>query len=105
MRHKNILDSSESIRLLGELLSVVPEVAKLDRQNHQEAWALVHMLRDLEKEFCDFLDLLPELLEGKGSKPKLATLLDIGESFRHIDYHLRASRFYEYLQHDVETRP
>ncbi|MEW6743529.1 MAG: hypothetical protein AB1486_12300 [Planctomycetota bacterium] len=43
--------------------------------------------------------MLPRLVQGSPSEQDIeGVLLDIGEELRHALYHIKASRFYSYLQ-------
>jgi hypothetical protein len=57
---------------------------------------------DLEESFQAFLeDQLPKLTQGELKAPKVYdVLLDIGEEFRRILYHIKAPKFYAHL-HDA----
>jgi hypothetical protein len=58
----------------------------------------------LEESFGKFLEeQLPKLTDDHGERPEIYDLLlEIGEEFRHILYHIRDPRFYRYLdaKHD-----
>jgi hypothetical protein len=76
-------------------------VTKFDEGEHQEASTLAHAFADLEESFDKFLnEHLPRLVRDQpdaGEIPGL--LLEIGEEFRHILYHLRDPKFYSYLHY------
>jgi len=61
-------------------------------------------LGELEESFNKFLhEQLPKLTNDQTSTSELYdVLLDIGEEFRHIIYHIRDPKFYKYL---TDTRP
>jgi hypothetical protein len=92
------------LRRIAELLETCEQVSKYDSPQEKEAWTLAHAFLDLEESFTSFLrSQLPRLKAG-GMTPKetYELLFDIGEELRHILYHIRDLRFYDYLR-DEET--
>ncbi len=95
-----IIATPEDVARLAGRLSRCSEVTRYDAGEHREAWALAGSFADLEGSFRALLDeQLPRLAEG--NLPPSETydlLLDIGEEFRHILYHiLEQQKFYKYL--------
>ena len=74
-------------------------LGKYDKDDKVEADTLAHAFSDLEESFRVFLDeLLPRLKEQDLDEEGLNDLLlDIGEEFRHILYHIQDPSFYQYL--------
>jgi len=75
------------------------ELEITERGNEEEPWTLAGDLVDVEKSLLVLSnDLFPKLLESS-TKPQdvKEILLDIGEEFRHIAYHIGNSEFYKYL--------
>ena len=99
---KSILRDQAAIKRLADLLSNCPEVTKYDQGEEQEAGVLAHSFGDLEDSFRTFLnEQLPKLIDEHTSPAELYdVLLEIGEEFRHILYHIGDSKFYRYLQRD-----
>jgi len=99
MSVQRILKDVAAENALGEVLARCPEVTRYDENEHREAWALAHAFSDLEESFCVFLEeLLPKLTQGQLDAGETHdVLLDIGEEFRHILYHLKKLKFYSYL--------
>ncbi len=97
--NRRIIDNAEGIKALATRLSTCEAVAKLDVGDEKEAWTLAHAFSDLEGSFRTFLDeQLPRLRQEELSPDAIHDLLlDIGEEFRHILYHLNDTRFYAYL--------
>jgi hypothetical protein len=89
----------EKIKLLAETLSKCSKVTQYNTAESDEAWTISHNLIDLEESFKNITnELLPELLNVKLNDEKIEDiLLDIGEEFRHILYHIKNSKYYEYL--------
>jgi len=95
-----IIGTPKDVARVAEWLSRCPEVTRYDAGEHKEAWALADSFADLEGSFRALLDeQLPKLAQG--NLPPSETydlLLDIGEEFRHILYHiLEQQKFYRYL--------
>jgi hypothetical protein len=86
-------------RRLAERLSRVPQVSSLDSDNEKEAETLTHAFADLEASFRVFLDeQLPRLLAREAKAEDINDILiEIGEEFRHILYHIRDPKYYRYL--------
>lgn len=86
-------------RRLTERLASLKSVSQFDRPREPQAATLTHSLTDLEKSFREVLDtLLPKLLDESLASDQLNdVLLDIGEELRHILYHIRDPRFFDYL--------
>ena len=84
---------------LAEKLSQLPSVIKHDKGEHKEAWTLAHSFLDLEESFKKFTDIyLPRLEHGNLSDKEVDDLLlDMGEDFRHIIYHLNDPEYFRYL--------
>jgi hypothetical protein len=97
-RQKLLADQSVRKALAGRL-SKCPDVTKFNKGDEKEAGVLAHAFGDLEESFCAFLDeQLPRLMDDQASPAELFdALLDIGEEFRHILYHIHDPRFYRYL--------
>jgi hypothetical protein len=96
-----LLDLEQEIDL-AKRLSSIPSVAQFDEPGEPEGWAIAHALHDLEGSFRTILDeLIPKLVDKSAEPDALNdTLLDVGEEFRHILYHIRALRYYRYLIDD-----
>jgi hypothetical protein len=95
-----IIATPEDVAHLAERLSRCSEVTRYDAGEHKEAWALAGSFADLEGSFRVLLDeQLPKLAQGNLPPSEMYDLLlDIGEEFRHILYHiLEQQKFYRYL--------
>jgi hypothetical protein len=100
MNNQRLLKDAAAINALAQLLMRCPEVTQHDQDQHIEAGAIAHAFSDLEESFHIFLEEhLPRLTKGQLKPSELRDLLlDIGEEFRHILYHIKAPKFYSYLQ-------
>jgi hypothetical protein len=99
MKRKHLLEDPAIVKSLAERLSACNAVTRFDRGESREAWTLAHAFADLEESFRKILeDQLPKLLQQLPDSNTEETLLEIGEEFRHILYHIADSEFYRYLR-------
>ncbi len=110
------LRTVQDVKRLAALLADSPDVVRFDRGDHKEAWALADSLAEMEKLMREFLDSeLPRLVNAELPQSEVGgVLLDIGELFRRILYHmLEQQQFYQYLvpsaalsdDEDISLRP
>jgi hypothetical protein len=95
-----IIATPQDVAHLANRLSRCSEVTRYDAGEYKEAWALAGSFADLEGSFRALLDeQFPKLAQGDLSpSDTYDLLLDIGEEFRHILYHmLEQQKFYKYL--------
>ena len=109
LEQNEILKTAAIVKQLAERLSECLEVTRYNSDQHNEAWALAVSLSDIEASCRTFLkEQLPHLA-GDNLTPAEAyeVLLDIGEEFRHILYHIiEQPMFYRYLAPEtVKNRP
>jgi hypothetical protein len=99
MSKDRILKNVADWERLAERLAKCPEVTRFDTGQEKEASTLAHAFADLEESFRAFLDdQLPRLAQGNLPPSEMCDLLlDIGEEFRHILYHIQDPKFYRYL--------
>lgn len=99
MSRKRILQDEKAVARLAEWLRQDPKVTDFDSVDRQEAWELAHSFSELEESFCKCLETyFPHLLKpGADAEQINDLLLDIGEEFRHILYHIASTKFYRYL--------
>jgi len=95
-----VLKTADDVKRLAERLAQCPDVTRFDEGQHKEAWALADSFADLEDSCRAFLDdQLPKLVD-ENLKPEETcdVLLEIGEEFRHILYHIiEQQKSYKYL--------
>lgn len=91
--------NGEAYRALAKMLEKCPEVKKHDQDNEREAYTMAHSLLDLENSFKTFLEQYLPRLKNINLSPSETynLLLDMGEEYRHILYHIRDQKFYRYL--------
>lgn len=94
-----ILKNTDAIKALAEKLSQYSAVNKYDTTEDKEAWTLAHAFGDLEDSFRRFLqDQLPRLVnENLDETEAKDVLLEVGEEFRHILYHIKDPLFFRYI--------
>jgi hypothetical protein len=104
MNEQRLLGDQASVKALADRLSKCPDVAKYDYESVKEGGVLAHALGDLEECFVAFLnEHLPRLMDDQSRPAEIFdALLDLGEEFRHILYHIHDPKFYQYLhrEHD-----
>src|SRR5579862_6496529 len=100
---------AERLSKLAAKLAQCPAVTKDDTANESQAWTMAHAFTDLETSFQVFIDeQIPKLLEENLTPQEIHDLLlDIGEEFRHIIYHINDPQLYKRLlaplQHDCPS--
>jgi len=102
MNQSRRLLNPETVGGLIDRLSSIPSVKQFDQPGEPQAATLAHSLGDLEQSFRTTLDeLLPRLLDPQKTPAELNdVLLDIGEELRHILYHIKDPRFFDYLSEE-----
>jgi len=103
MSVQRLLENAEALKALAIYLSKCPEVIKFDEGESKEAWELAHTFADLEESFHKFLEYhLPMLVQDQTKPSEISNILaEIGEELRHIAYHIKNTRFYQYINQDV----
>jgi hypothetical protein len=96
------LMTPEAARRLTERLARLKSVSQFDQPGEPQAATLAHSLTDLERSLREILEaLLPRLLdESLASDQLYDVLLDIGEELRHVLYHIKDPKFFDYLTDD-----
>ena len=94
-----LLSKPADINKLAHTLISLTRVSRFDTDEEIEGGSLAHAFSDLESAFRKFLlELLPRLTAENVSDAEATNILhEIGEEFRHINYHLHDPKFYEYL--------
>lgn len=94
----------KEINKLAKRLAEVELIAKYNEGKHKEAWNIAYAFPDLEASFEKFSqDLLPKLLKSNLSDDEIKeTLIEIGEEFRHIIYHIKDSRYFKEFTEGVD---
>jgi hypothetical protein len=101
MSSRRLLGETTDLKALAERLTTCKDVTQFDTGEEREAWTLAHAFGDLEESFRRFLEeQLPRLTSGQITGLEIHNLLlEIGEEFRHILYHIKDPKFYRYLDH------
>ena len=99
MNQAPVLASGDAVSDLARRLSRCERVARFDTDTERQGSTLAHSFSDLEGSFRKFLlELLPRLTAADSDESEIERiLLDIGEEFRHILYHIRDPRYYRYI--------
>lgn len=100
MKPNNSEIFATEMKELAERLEICQQVKRYDSAEEKQAWTLAHNLLDLEQSFRTYLDQQFPRLKKEELNPDQMNdlLLEIGEEFRHILYHIRDSAFYAYLR-------
>ena len=99
MKAERNFQQPEDIDILADRFAVLKEVSQFDKDDEPAAWNIAYNFSELEGSFRKFVELhLPKLNSDDLSQDEIyEVLLDIGEEFRHILYHLRDAPFYGYI--------
>jgi hypothetical protein len=75
------------------------KVNSLDSDNEMEAVRLAHAILDMSDSFKAISEqLIPKLTSNEITSEEIEEiLLDIGEELRHVVYHIKDTRFYDYI--------
>lgn len=99
-----VLPDVDALKQLVDQLNRSPKIVELNKRYSKpeetpEAWTLAHAFRDIgESSHKIFAIILPKLMHSNPNGQETTDLLlDIGEEFRHILYHIRDPKFFEYL--------
>ena len=109
MGERKLLTEPSDVKALADRLYQLAFFARMpDSLRQEKAWGLAHALSDLEQSLRVLLDAhFPRLLLNDAARTDLTdVLLDMGEEFRHILYHLNDASFYSYLtDQDPPSQP
>ena len=91
------------IDALAALLERLPEVRKHNEQEDTQADIMAFGLIDIAEEADDLRAMVEHLRrDDLTDEQRLELLKDIGESLRHIDYHIHDMAFYDEYVDEVE---
>ena len=93
------MNYAEKLNKITDILSKSQKVNSFDDDN-RECEKLAHALLDIKESSEELTErLLPKLTAHNLTEDNIEEiLLDIGEELRHILYHIKSTKFYEYLQ-------
>lgn len=94
------MNESEKLHKVKELakrLKDSTKVTTLCLQDEPGEWSVAYSFVELEEAFQKTLDLLAKLSKKQSKEALEDTLLELGEEFRHIIYHIQDNRHYSYL--------
>jgi hypothetical protein len=93
------MDSASKLKTISRNIGKSKKVESFDRGHEKESDVLAHSFVDIEETCSKLLnELLPKLIQDDLNETEINDLLlDIGEEFRHILYHIEDSKFYNYL--------
>jgi hypothetical protein len=88
-----------TVNALAEKLERCAFVNRYSTGRDKEGWTIAHAFADLEESFDTLRNVhFPKILFADNADEIEGILLDIGEEFRHILYHLKDPKFYDYLE-------
>ena len=93
------MNEGEKYKQLATRLSKLKKISSLDSATERECDTLAHSFLDLKDSFKKFNDVfLPIMFDINTTDEELEDVLtDIGDEFRHILYHIKDSKYYQYL--------
>ena len=92
------MEYTQKLDLIVQNLKKSQKVNSYDKGNEIEAGNIAHALLDMDTAFKEIINLLPKLYNCDLSEENVEEiLLDIGEEVRHILYHIKDMKFYDYL--------
>ena len=97
-----LLSTGEAMKHIAERLQRTDKLKDLGEAGRKQAWELAHHLSDIEESCSAFLsDLLPILVQKDLPDAEVYKVLhSMGEQFRHLLYHIREIKYYDYLFED-----
>ncbi len=100
-----LFGDSSDLEALAERLSSCAEVAKYDSGGESEAEAVAYDFAHLEESFRKLLnEHFPRLAENIVEPSEICGVLDaIGDELLHVEYHIKDSNFYRYLQTETDS--
>ena len=97
------MEKSKKVATIIENLHKSRKVNSYNMEHENESETLAHCFLDIE-ESCKVMinELFPKLLSDSINEDDVDEILyDIGEEFRHVLYHIKDPKFYNYLQEDI----
>lgn len=95
----NLLNDPADVKQLAEQLSSLDIISKMDLDGDSEAWKMAIAFADISDSFARFNDeLLPELVSSRRDQDIKNVLVEIGDEFRHVIYHVFELGFYAPLR-------
>jgi hypothetical protein len=97
-----LLSTGEAMKSLAERLQELNKLKGSSEIGREHSWELAHHLSDIEESCSKLLtDLLPTLIQKDISDEELHKVLHaMGEEFRHLLYHIREIKYFDYLFED-----
>jgi len=92
-------EKENKINYLAKILLKSSKVNSYNDEENKEAWTLSHSINDIEESIKILLnEFFPKLRNETIQENEINDLLlDIGEEFRHIIYHIKDPKFFRYL--------
>jgi len=95
----NIMDFNQKLEIIAQNLKKSEKVNRYDNGEELEAYTIAHALLDIEESATVLSkNFIPKLLSNDITENELnEILIDMGDVFRHIIYHIKDSKYYDYL--------
>jgi hypothetical protein len=94
-----ILQNVDDVRRLADMLARCPDVSRHDADDEPQGWTLASAFQEIEGSSRSFVDDLHRLTTEQLTPDQTFELLvEIGEEFRHVLYHVKETAFYAYLR-------
>lgn len=90
------MDKIEVLYEKFKTLRIIPKI----KSNEDEAYLLSLALVDIEESANEIIALLKEINTQNEEESIIENLALIGEDLRHIIYHIKHSKYYDYLMSD-----
>ncbi len=97
------MENSKRVATIIGNLNKSRKVNSYNREHENESETLAHCFLDIQ-ESCKVMinELFPKLLSDNMNEEDVDEILyDIGEEFRHVLYHIKDPKFYDYLKEDL----
>lgn len=92
------MEFEKKIELIVSTLKKSKQVTSLDRDNDIEAYNIAHALFDIEEAAKTITELRLKLESNTLGEMEINDVLtDIGDELRHILYHIKDMKYYDYL--------
>jgi hypothetical protein len=93
------MDFHQKLELIAQNLRKSEKVNSFDEGDELESYTIAHALLDIEESAKTLSEnYIPKLLTSNIDESELNELLiDIGDVFRHMIYHIKDSKYFDYL--------
>ena len=98
------MEFAQKLMAITENIRKIRRITSHNDGNENEVQALSHGLVDIEEAIKGMGNLINELYASVLPEQEVEEILiDIGDHLRHIVYHVRDTKYYEYLDFDTKS--